>query len=53
MKKLMKLISIFFLFLTFTGICYVLYHHGRVNAGYAVVPMVLSLACLTLSRRTD
>ena len=45
MKKLLLIFSIGFCLLTFAGAIYVLVNHGTVNAGYAVVPMVLSLAC--------
>ena len=33
------IMSIIFMILTFVGAGYVLLNHGRVNAGYAVIPM--------------
>ncbi|MDE7245583.1 MAG: hypothetical protein K2O18_16640 [Oscillospiraceae bacterium] len=51
MKKLFLLLSAVFVILTFAGAAYVLYHNGTVNAGYACVPMVLALACLSCYRK--
>ena len=45
MKKLLLILSIVFIILTFVGAIYVLINKGTVNAGYAVVPMVLALSC--------
>ena len=50
MKKLLLIFSIVFCLLAFAGAIYVLVNHGTVNAGYAVIPMVLSLACFTCYR---
>ena len=50
MKKIFFILSIFFTILTFAGAIYVLIKHGVVNAGYAVVPMALSLACSSFYR---
>ena len=50
MKKLFLVLSIVFTVLTFAGAGYILYHSGTVNAGYACVPMVLTLACLSCYR---
>ena len=47
MKKMFQVLSIFFTILTFAGAIYVLTSHGTANAGYAVVPMVIGLACLS------
>lgn len=47
MKKMFLVLSIFFTILTFAGAIYVLTSHGTANAGYAVVPMVIGLACLS------
>ena len=44
MEKIALVLSIIFIILTFIGAGYVLYHGGRVNAGYAVVPMIFSIA---------
>lgn len=48
MKKLIFLLFIVFIVLTFVGAFYVLSNRGMVNAGYAVIPMVLSIACLNV-----
>ena len=48
MKKLFGILSILFILLTFIGAIYVLINKGTVNAGYAVVPMVLTLACSSI-----
>lgn len=45
MKKLLFVLSTVFVILTFVGITYVLINRGTVSAGYAVVPMVMALAC--------
>ncbi len=52
MKKqtLFFILVITFAVLTFCGAAYVLYHRGQVNAGFAVIPMVIELACLALYR---
>ena len=47
-EKGFLIISIIFTILTFIGAGYVLLNHGKVNAGYAVVPMCFSLAFLSL-----
>ena len=46
MKKLLLVLSIVFIFLTFVGAIFVLTSNGTANAGYAVIPMVIALACL-------
>lgn len=38
-KTFALIMSIIFMILTFLGAGYVLLNHGRVNAGYAVIPM--------------
>ncbi len=45
MKKILLVLSAIFTVLTFAGAIYVLASGGEVNAGYAVVPCALSLAC--------
>jgi len=50
MKKISLTLSIIFVILTFAGAIYVLMNKGTVSAGYAVVPMVLSLACSNIYR---
>ena len=46
MKKLLLVLSIVFIVLTFVGEIFVLTSNGTANAGYAVIPMVIALACL-------
>lgn len=47
MSKVLFVLAVIFTVLTFAGAGYVLAWKGTVNAGYAVVPMVLELACLS------
>ena len=51
MKKLLLILSIIFCVLTFAGAVLVLTPRGEYNAGYAVIPMVIALACFTGYRR--
>lgn len=51
MKKIAGLFAVLFAMLTIIGAGYVLFHSGRANAGYACVPMVLELACMTIYRQ--
>lgn len=53
MKKLLLVLSIVFGILTFAGVGFVLMNHGEVNAGYACVPMVFSLAFLVIYRSME
>lgn len=48
MKKIFLILSILFTVLTFAGAIYVLINHGTVNAGYAVIPMALTIACFSV-----
>ncbi len=41
-------LTILFVILTFGGAGYVLVNKGQVNAGYAVIPMLIEIAFLTL-----
>ena len=50
MKKLLFAIALLFSVLGFAGAVYVLSTGGEANAGYAVVPMVLSLGFQQLWR---
>jgi hypothetical protein len=43
MKKMAFVFSVLFVILTFVGAGYVIYNDGKVNAGYAIVPMVFAL----------
>lgn len=50
MKKVMLALSILFIILTFTGAGYVLHSGGKVNAGYAAVPMIFALISIVAYR---
>jgi len=50
MKKIFLILSILFTVLTFAGAIYVLVNHGTVNAGYAVIPMIFTIACMGVYR---
>ena len=45
MKKVLFILTILFAILCLAGGVYVIFSDGQVNAGYAVIPMVLALAC--------
>ncbi len=51
MKKIVLILCIIFLILTFAGACYVIINHGQVNAGYAVIPALWSIICFGFYRR--
>lgn len=46
MKKLLLILSFTFNILAITGGIYVLTSNGSINAGYAVIPLVIGLSCL-------
>ena len=46
MKKLLLVLSIVFIILTFVDAIFVLTSNGTANAGYAIIPMVIALACV-------
>ena len=46
MKRLLLILSITFNVLAIVGAVYVFGNKGTANAGYAVIPMVIGLACL-------
>lgn len=50
MKILFFVLSILFGVMTFAGVGYVLYTGGQSNAGFAVVPMALTLSCMAMYR---
>lgn len=50
MKRFVWILNILFVILTFAGAGYVVFNKGQVSAGYAVIPMVLSIVCLTFYR---
>ena len=47
MKKVLLLLSVVFILLTFAGAVCVLASGGSVNVGYGAVPLVIALACLS------
>lgn len=47
LKKILFVLSILFIVLTFAGAGYVLLHKGQVSAGYAGVPMIWALLFTT------
>ena len=47
LEKLFRILTLFFVILTFVGAGYVLINKGTVNAGYAVIP---SLFCAIFSQ---
>ncbi len=49
-KKILFILVVIFAVLTFCGAGYVLYHRGRANAGFTVIPMLFELAFLALYR---
>lgn len=51
MKRVSFIASIIFILLTFAGAGYVLYKHGSVNAGFAVVPSIFALASVSFYLR--
>ena len=55
MKVFFLILTTVFTILTFFGAAYVLINDGNVSAGYAVVPMVIAIACssgcIAISRR--
>lgn len=53
MRKAALVCGIVFLILTFAGGVYVLANHGRVNAGYAVVPGLWCIICFGFYRRKE
>ena len=48
MKRLLLLLSIIFIIGTFAGAVFVFTSNGAVNAGYAAIPMMMTLACLSV-----
>ncbi len=52
MRKILFILSAVFIILTFVGSGYVLINKGTVSAGYAVVPMVMALACSSAYKTT-
>jgi len=50
-KKTALILSVIFIILTFVGAGYVLLNDGKVNAGYACVPMVFALIFVSFYRK--
>ena len=48
LKKLALVLSTVFIILTFAGAGYVLFNGGKVNAGYACVPMIFALISISI-----
>ena len=46
MKKILLLLTLLFMALTFIGAFYVVSNGGKPNAGYAAVPMVMAIVCM-------
>lgn len=47
LKKVLLVLSILFIILTFAGAVYVLLHKGQVSAGYSAVPMLWAVLFTT------
>lgn len=47
MKKILFALTILFIILTFIGAGYVITSKGTVNAGYAVIPAVWTVICMS------
>ena len=50
-KKLSLVLSIVFVILTFVGAGYILFNGGKVNAGYACVPMIFALLSISIYQK--
>ena len=50
-KNSALILSVIFIILTFIGAGYVLFNDGKVNAGYACVPMVFALVSISFYRK--
>lgn len=53
MRRIVAIIGLVFAALTIVGAGYVLLNYGNVSAGYAAVPMVLTLACFGYIKATE
>lgn len=51
MRKFFLILTMIFAFLTFVGAYYVLTSGGKENAGYAVLPCLATIICLSLSKK--
>ena len=50
-KRLALVLSIVFIILTFAGAGYVLFNGGKVNAGYACIPMIFALIFISVYQK--
>ena len=50
-KKLALTLSVVFIILTFIGAGYILLNNGKINAGYACIPMVFALIFVSFYRK--
>lgn len=50
-RKIALILSVIFIILTFVGAGYILFNDGKVNAGYACVPMVFALISISFYRK--
>lgn len=50
MKKIYLILGIIFTIITLIGVGYVLLNYGKVNAGYACVPMVFTIIFVAMYR---
>lgn len=53
MRRIVAILGLIFVVLTIAGAAYVLLSGGEASAGYAVVPMVLALACSGYVKATE
>lgn len=50
-KRISLVLSILFIILTFVGAGYVLFNGGKINAGYACVPMIFALISISIYQK--
>lgn len=50
-RKIALILSVIFIILTFVRAGYILFNGGKVNAGYACVPMVFALISISFYRK--
>ena len=50
-KKLALTLSVVFIILTFIGAGYILLNNGKINAGYACIPMAFALIFVSFYRK--
>lgn len=52
MKKAAFILSIIFSIFTFMGVGYVIFNGGKVNAGYAIIPMIFAVTSISFYHRS-